>query len=143
MLIFRMHDPIWDVFDTGGALKHRGRWHSAGTPVIYAAEHISLAALELLVHAGGKRIPPRVVTTVEVPSDLLIENCEWRDEPESRRIGDEWVREGRSVLLKVPSIAADRMESNFVINPAHPQFAGIKVIESRPFHFDPRFIHTI
>jgi hypothetical protein len=46
-------------------------------------------------------------------------------------------------VLKVPSIAADKMEANFLINPAHPDFKGIEVLQSGPFRFDPRFIHWV
>jgi RES domain-containing protein len=136
-----MHSPTRSVFDATGSLYREGRWHSLGTRVIYAAEHISLAALELLIHAGGKKMPPRVVTRILIPFSVGVEKAMWMEMPASQDFGDRWVKEGRSLLLKVPSIAADKMEFNFVINPAHDDFHLISVDDSRPFHFDERFIH--
>jgi RES domain-containing protein len=85
MFVFRMHDPAWEVFDTGGAMRFRGRSHSVGTQVVYAAENISLAALELLVHSAGRRIPPRGVATTLVPDSVFVERHDWAEEPDPRR----------------------------------------------------------
>lgn len=136
-----MHHPSRSVFDATGAFYREGRWHSVGTRVIYTAEHVSLAALEILIHAGGKKIPPRVITELIVPDSLGVEQRGWMELPQSRTFGDQWVAEKRSVLLRVPSIAADKMEFNFVINPEHPDFQEIVEGKSRSFSFDERFIH--
>ena len=139
MVIFRMHGVSYDVFDTTGSLLQPGRWHAAGTRVIYAAEHASLAALETLIHAGGRKIPPRSITRIHVPDDLEIEASNWIDMPDSQQWGKHWLTEARSAVLRVPSIAVNRMESNFVLNPAHPDFARIGHDPAKRFIFDPRF----
>jgi len=59
--------------------------------------------------------------------------------PASQTFGDAWVREGRSAVLRVPSIAVNWMESNFLLNPAHPDFPSIQHGIAERFHFDPRF----
>jgi RES domain-containing protein len=140
MLAFRMHGSRYNVFDPSGALLRDGRWHSAGTPVIYAAEHISLAVLETLIHAGGRRIPPRVITQINIPDTLRIESASWMDTPASQSFGDAWVAEQRSPVLRVPSIGVNQMESNFLFNPHHPDFSKVTHAKTRPFAFDPRFI---
>jgi RES domain-containing protein len=81
------------------------------------------------------------MTEILVPDHAAIEESTWLDLPASRKFGDIWVREQRSLLLRVPSIAADKMEFNFVINPNHADFTEIKQGTSRPFHFDERFVH--
>jgi RES domain-containing protein len=139
MIVFRMHGPSHGVFDTGGAFLQPGRWHSAGTRVIYAAEHASLAALETLIHAGGRKLPPKAIAQIQIPDDLVIETSAWLDFPDSQAFGDHWVAEARSAVLRVPSIAVNRMESNLVLNPAHQDFASIQASPSIPFVFDPRF----
>jgi hypothetical protein len=54
----------------------------------------------------------------------------------TRRIGDEWVAQQRSVILSVPSVILG--ERNYVINPAHPDFRRIAFAEAVPFQFDIR-----
>src|SRR6476660_501940 len=139
MNVFRMHAISHDVFDSTGSFLQPGRWHSAGTRVIYAAEHVSLAVLETLIHAGGRKIPPRSLTRITIPDDLAIESTPWMETPASQAFGDAWVREARSAVLRVPSIAVNLMESNFVFNPAHADFARIGRGPSEEFVFNPRF----
>jgi len=139
MIVFRMHSAAYRVFDTTGAYLLPGRWHSAGTRIVYASEHASLAVLETLIHAGGRRMPSRVITRIEIPDGLEIESADWREMPESQDFGSKWVRELRTAVLRVPSIAVNQMESNLVLNPAHPGFSRIKAGSPREFVFDPRF----
>jgi RES domain-containing protein len=140
MDVFRMHGIAYEVFDTTGAFQYPGRWHSKGTRVVYAAEHASLAVLETLIHAGGRKIPPRALTRIHIPGGVLIESRSWMDLPHSQAFGDAWVREARAAVLRVPSIAVNRMESNFIFNPRHPDFSQIQHDPPAAFVFDPRFI---
>lgn len=142
MIVFRMHGPAYAPLDSTGAFLHPGRWHSAGTRVIYAAEHASLAVLETLIHAGGRKIPPRAITRIRIPDDLAVESAEWIELPESRVFGDVWVREQRSAILRVPSFAVNRMESNFVFNPQHPEFKRLGHDSPQQFTLDPGFFPT-
>lgn len=139
MVVFRMHGVSYDAFDTIGSFLRPGRWHSIGTRVIYAAEHVSLAVLETLIHAGGRKIPPRSLTRIRIPDELSIESTGWLEMPESQQWGDRWVAEAGSAVLRVPSIAVNRMESNFVLNPAHPDFSHIRHDPAEEFIFNPRF----
>jgi RES domain-containing protein len=139
-IVYRMHSATYAASDTSGVLRAAGRWHSQGIRVIYTAEHISLALLETLIHAGGRKLPPRSLTRVIIPTGVAIEAVEWMTEPASRAFGDAWVRSARTAVLRVPSIAVNRLEHNFVLNPAHPSFAKIKFERSQPFVLDSRFI---
>ncbi len=135
-----MHTKSRDPFDTKGATLQQGRWHSIGTRVIYAAEHASLAVLETLIHAGGKKIPPRAMTRITVPDGLPIERAAWMEMPHSQAFGDDWFRVQRTAVLRVPSIAVNKMEFNYVLNPQHPDFRQVTREEPQEFVFDPRFV---
>ena len=139
MIIFRMHGISQAAFDSSGAFFQPGRWHSAGTRGVYAAEHASLAVLETLIHAGGRKMPPRVISRIHLPDDLSIESAPWMEMPDSQSFGDAWVSEARTAVLRVPSIAVNRMESNFVLNPRHEDFPRIQLGNPERFVFDPRF----
>jgi RES domain-containing protein len=134
-----MHGAAYAVFDTSGAAHRAGRWHLRGTRVVYAAQHVSLAALEALVHANSQVLPPKSITEIEVPGSVAIETAAWMEMAESQAFGSRWVEEGRTAVLAVPSIVVQRMELNFVLNPAHADFRKITHGSARPFVFDGRF----
>ena len=90
MELWRIARRAQVALDGEGARLYGGRWNSAGTAVVYAASHLSLAALEYLVHIdpddapddlvalrlsvpGNARISPRGVaatpTAAEMPDD--------------------------------------------------------------------------
>jgi len=95
--------------------------------------------LETLIHAGGRKIPPRSLTRITIPDDLAVESAPWAEMPTSQAFGDAWVREARSAVLRVPSIAVNQMELNFVFNPSHADFARIGHDPAEEFVFNPRF----
>lgn len=139
MIVYRMHGLNYSVFDATGAILQPGRWHSRGTAVVYAAEHASLAVLETLIHAGGRKLPPRAISRIHLPDDLHVEAAPWIEMPASQQFGDAWIREDRSAVLRVPSIAVNQMESNYVLNPHHADFARIHAEPAVEFVFNPRF----
>lgn len=139
MIVYRMHRIGSSVFDTTGALLFSGRWHLAGIRIVYASEHASLSALETLIHTSGKPVPNKSITEIHIPEDVAVESSEWMEIDQSQPFGSDWVRSGRSAVLRVPSKAVDLMEFNFLINPAHHEFGRIRSGRSREFAFDPRF----
>lgn len=40
-------------------------------------------------------------------------------------------------MLRVPSVLVYQ-ETNFLLNPAHPDFKRIQIVETEDFRFDPR-----
>jgi RES domain-containing protein len=139
MIVYRMHRAGFDALDSTGSFLGDGRWHTAGTRMIYAAEHVSLAALETLIHASEGRITNRQLTEILIPDDLPIESAEWREIRESQRFGDAWAKASRSAVLQVPSIAVNRLESNYIINPLHAAFGRIQKGQMMAFVFNERF----
>ena len=127
------------------------RWNSVGVRVAYASESVALATLEVLVGLQESRtldaysiVSARIdETKVEtLPRDTLPAN--WRTyppPPETQVIGNQWVLDGRSVVLRVPSAIVDT-ESNFLLNPAHPEFRAITISTPTPYAFDSRLLST-
>jgi RES domain-containing protein len=135
-----MHAARYLAADPTGSMLAPGRWHSQGTRVIYAAQHISLAVLETVVHAAGRKLPPRSLTRITIPERVAVEEASWHDYPASRAFGDLWVREARTAILRVPSILTHRLEHNYVLNPSHPDFQKIRFAKPEVFELDPRFV---
>ena len=115
-----------------GARIAGGRWNSPGLPAIYCGQSLALSVLEILVHAvtPDERADPRVWFRLTMRADA----CRtvparrfprgWDDpviQPATVALGDEWLRGGRSVALRVPS-AVIPGEWNYILNPLHPQF---------------------
>ena len=137
------------AFDGEGARLYGARWSSVGTSVAYASSDAALAVLEVLVHLERAAILSSYSLIRAVIPDRSIEELDasalpesWRDSPptfETQRIGDEWVREGRSLALRVPSTIVPGA-SNFLINPAHRDFARFRVESVERLDLDPRLV---
>jgi RES domain-containing protein len=117
--------------------------------VAYASDSIALAALEVLAHLESTavlqayslvsvRFPEESVEVLE----MAALPARWRrfpSPPENQAIGDRWVAEERSLILRVPS-ALIPAAGNFLINPAHPQFRKVVIGRPERFAFDPRLL---
>jgi RES domain-containing protein len=137
-------ETIWHGVD---AEEKGGRWNSVGTCVVYASSSRALAALEQLVHLPSPREFGDFVlgaVTVECehvrhvdPGSLPAgwNEAEWPEE--LRRVGDEFVAEGKELALAVPSAVLED-EWNYLLNPRHPGFRGLEFSRAREFRFDPR-----
>jgi RES domain-containing protein len=54
-----------------------------------------------------------------------------------QKIGDEWVTNATSAVLRVPSTLVPG-EFNFLLNPRHADFPKLQFSGPIPFHLDPR-----
>ncbi len=141
--------PYADLSGAGG-LKNSGRRHHAGHPIIYASTSIALAALEYTVHTT-KRPADSVLITIELPSDsiLSIEKhltgplpANWPFvEAQTQIIGTDWLNSRSSIALEIPSIVIP-LERNLLLNPKHPSFDSVELVNVLPFFFDPRIFKT-
>ncbi len=137
------------AFDAEGARLYGGRWNSPGTRMVYTSSTISLAVLEILVHLQETSLLSSYSLISASFDDAFVERLDhsvlpdgWRAYPapsELQRIGDEWVRSQRSAVLEVPSVIVER-ESNYLLNPAHPDFSSVVIGEPEPFTFDVRLL---
>jgi RES domain-containing protein len=134
-----------DALSGEGAFLFGGRWNPRGYRVAYAAEHLSLAVLEILVHTQDrKKLEDYRLITLEIPDTFTSTLDEdtlpsgWQEALEvTREHGRAWVEAGRSVALLAPSVIIPG-EHNVLINPLHPDFARLEPTEPVPFRFDPR-----
>jgi RES domain-containing protein len=137
------------AFDGEGARLHGGRWNSPGTRVAYASDSIALAALEVLAHLQSTavlqsyslaaiRFPEELIEVLQ-PSSLPSGWRRFPSPPGNQAIGDHWVAQGRSLVLRVPS-AIIPSASNYLINPGHPAYGDVVIERPERFAFDPRLL---
>jgi RES domain-containing protein len=136
------------AFSGEGAAKTGGRWNARGVVVVYTSGSRPLAILETLVHLTPPVIFRYSLIRIEF-TDALVEQLtkaslplDWQSEPASlstRQLGDAWVRSSRSAILAVPSVIIPE-ETNFLLNPAHADFAKIDIGNPADFVLDPRLL---
>lgn len=81
-------------------------------------------------------VPENLVRTLEITSLAAGWNA-LGDLGVAQRIGDAWYDEQVSVALRVPSVIL-KGQLNVLLNPEHPDWAGVALGEPEPFVFDPR-----
>lgn len=130
-----------------GARRVGGRWNPRGVPLVYLADSIALATLEVLVHLQDVETLP-AYSLAEIRFDAsLVRELRTRDLPEdwnayphprsTKALGQEWVDSGSSALLRVPSSVSPR-EANYLLNPAHPDAENVEVAGVVEHAFDSR-----
>lgn len=129
---------------SGGA----ARWSDRGRFVIYTASSRALACLENIVHRSGEGLQDDFrVMLIHVPDQLSIEiislgqlPTHW-SAPESypicQALGHDWLSRAASAVLRVPSAIIPN-ESNYLLNPQHPDFGQIHLLGHESFLFDSR-----
>ena len=141
-------DFVVRAFDGEGARVWGGRWNSAGCAVVYTSATTSLGLLEKLVHTDAGLLQFYATISVTFGSDLvkMLEPgglpASWRSFPaphELQRVGDAWIDSMRSCILEVPSVIVPH-ESNYVLNPEHPDFATIEIGEPIDLDIDQRLV---
>ncbi len=144
---YRIGDPagVYPIFDAIGSTIAPGRWNTRGSPMVYTAERYSTALLEKLVHGSGRLPPNQHFVEITIPKGTSYEMLSepalpgWDAMPAtvSQAFGERWCLDRRSLILIVPSVVA-RLDSNILINPAHPEFRQITVSLHRPVYWDRR-----
>ena len=124
------------------------RWNSKGSFVIYTAGSRALAALENIVHRSGEGLNQNFrVLTIDLPKEIKVKSIrktsllkDWtafNQIQTTRETGDKWIDNLSSAVLRVPS-AIIQDEYNYLLNPAHPDFSKIKIVNTEVFVFDSR-----
>jgi RES domain-containing protein len=137
-----------------GAERSSGRWHTmaAGKRMVYLAEHPAVALIEHLVNLDGDpAFFPRHDQLLRLAADAALAATDMTaDESSSveparvestQWIGDAWLAAGSSALLRVPSIPSPE-SWNYLLNPLHPDAAGVRVESGRTITYDERLFHV-
>ena len=114
--------------------------------MLYCGGTASLCALEVLAHSA--MLPTdMIVVQARIPNSLSIQTVEESDLPpnwsspipsrKTQDLGTDWIESGATAVLSVPSGIVPS-ERNYLLNPAHPDFARIRFFPPRPFTFDRR-----
>ena len=150
MIVYRLTRAKYkDELSGYGASIDGQRWNSKGTEVVYTAQTRALANSEVAVHIALGILPKDYfMVEIEIPDSISIDILSesklplgWDylpNLPGSQLIGDMLVNENKFAVIKVPSVVV-RGEYNFILNPKHNDFKKIKIINTEPFPFDPRY----
>jgi RES domain-containing protein len=136
--------------DGRGGLFASGRWHTPRRLVCYASDSLALASLEILVHCEADLVPHDLIAVeINVPRSVTVEAFHaetlprgWRRYPgpaSLQRLGNAWLDRNSACITRVPS-ALVPSESNFLINPMHPDNRKLRVVRKAPFQFHPRLV---
>ncbi len=150
MIVYRLCKGQYKTDLSGkGAELYSGRWNSKGTAMLYTSQSQALALLEILAHVGKESMPEGYfMIAIYLPDDASMLAVALADLPKdwkavpfansTQRLGDQFIRDGHSLVLKVPSVFVPG-DCNYLVSPKHEQMQGVTVISQDPFKLDPRF----
>ena len=118
--------------------------------MVYTADYLATAALELMVNMidYSEMFQHYIRFKVDIPSSLITElkpeniTKSWQQSPAPvnvQTIGDDWVKNRTSAVLKAPSAVISEHHS-YLLNPQHKDFSKIRINKPRSFSFDSRLI---
>lgn len=131
-----------------GAAIVGGRWNSRGTQIIYTAQSRALALAEVAVHLSLATLPDDfVMVEIDLPDEIEIAELDPQNLPkrwnvfpynlQTQAFGDDFVRTSEKAVLRVPSAVVPG-DFNYLINPKHPDFSKIKILQIEDFPLDNR-----
>ena len=158
MRLFRISrlEHLDDLSGLGASYQGGGRWNQRGVPALYFAQAASVAMLEMANYIPSPRLIPSTyrLGVFEVDDDILMDHWtldempdHWREFPypeSTQRLGTDWLINGQSPLLAVPSRVVPRGLENTVL--ASPSRLGPETIHLRSAEadiFNPRAFSNI
>src|SRR5476651_2203469 len=146
MLVYRIatHKRAQSLTASGRA----ARWNPNDVEMIYTASSRSLACLENVVHRSRAELNlifsimaidcPKSIKIKKINRDDLPGNwAEYNEIYHTQNIGKQWITNRQTAILQVPSSIIDG-ETNYLLNPNHPDFKLISIMKTEPFRFDKR-----
>lgn len=147
MIVYRFaHKKFAHDLSGIGARLYGGRWNPVGLSVLYTSSTISLAMLEVLVNAHTlEELQSIQLMEIEIPDvaecqDIKTQSLKknwYFDFDYTQWMGQEILQSKKTLLCQCPS-AIIHKESNYLINPLHPDFTKIKLHKAADFYFDER-----
>lgn len=136
MKLWRLTRASFLALDGSGPQKHGARWASPGRALVNFASEPGLAVLVVL------RYLPRDLYGIDddyrlgwTEIDAVPERLPFvEDQDQKRRIGDDWLASGRSLLAAVQSAVLPEADV-VMMNPSHPDAALVPPLVTRPFDF--------
>ena len=120
--------------------------------MVYTAGTLSLAMLEIIVHLEFKEalkqyraIPVEVQESTILSVDLGGLPEGWNaavPQPSTQLLGNRWLTEQASAVLKVPSVIVP-VEYNYLLNPVHPAWGEMKFGKPVDLPLDPRVMEKL
>ena len=149
MIVYRLAKKKFcnDLSGRGAELAG-GRWNSKGIAMLYTSQSRALCLAEIAVNLPIGIVPlDYYLVEIEFPDSLQISEIDykmlrkdWNSFPyssETQLLGDEFVFENKSLILKVPS-AVVQGDFNYLINPKHSEIHKLKINKTELFSFDER-----
>lgn len=150
MRVYRIQKAKYAVDISGfGSTLVSGRWHQAGkTAILYTSSNISLAILEYVVHLPPAVKPPNLLLLtleipdagiVNVPGAVLPDNWNKKGYHDNvQQWGTQWLQSLSSLAIEVPSVTSP--DYNILVNPSHPDFGSVTIVDSRSITLDDRLV---
>jgi RES domain-containing protein len=141
MIVWRISN--YATLDGEGGRLFPARWNSKGNPVVYAADHPAASLCEMLANTDAVSLPKLFQLLKIDAGDLTLAKAgrlpdDWIENPAlTRNLGDKWLREGNSVLLRVPSAIVPE-SYNYLLNPMHPDMSKVRIDRTFNVPLDPR-----
>ncbi len=149
MIVYRLINEKYKGNLTGtGAYINGGRWNYVEQYMLYSAEHISLALVEIMVHQNHI-VSNSYLQTLELP---IAKNCyrkiDLSDMPENwqfkinetQKLGSAFLKNEHLLYCVVPSIIV-KQENNILINPTSNLIKQVKLISEVKFDIDKRLLN--
>jgi RES domain-containing protein len=137
--LWRLTREPYVALDGSGPQKNGARWTSPGRPVINFASEAGLAVLVVM-----RYLPNNPRDFAGIDTDYVLGWTDVDAEPEhlpfvtdpdkKRKVGDDWLTSGRTLLASVQSAVLPEAQV-VMMNPAHPDFASVAPLTTRPFRF--------
>ncbi len=132
------------ALDGEGARLYGGRWNSQGVSVVYTSDSLALCCLEIFVNLPSYDLLKDFVYIKLSFDEKFVQDVDlhdgWNDRPVSKvsqRIGDRWIQEQGSAVLRLPNVIIPE-GNNYLINFNHPDSNQIKIEEPISLVFDSR-----
>ncbi len=149
MIFFRLSKTDYCADLSGkGAEINGGRWNSKGRALLYTCGSRALCTTEIAVHTPLGIVPlDYCLCSINIPDNSSVRQInaeelpnDWKSFPHpasTQVLGDEFIKAMEYLILKVPSAVVSG-DFNFLINPIHPEFKGLRILQTEPFAFDER-----